>query len=670
MRRPENRRWRRLSQVTLVISGILGALALRWLLRDHESPDYVVKLSRWWDFIQEHGRIAAHQYAFTDYSPPYVWLLSAATTLDPWVPKLYAIKATSVLFDFVLAYFVFRCVRVKYPEPSSIPSWAGIATLFAPTVVMNSAMWGQADAIYTAFLAAALWCLLQGRSAWGSLCLGVSFAIKPWAIFLAPVFFWLLLKRTIRWREVLVWPAVYLLSLLPHWWLGRPWGELLAIYFRPTTAHRFLATDTPTLYALVPTYLDDWFPLFLAAAAVVVLLIAEFLFRSRREIDADRLVLLAAFSVLLVPWIMPKMLGRSFFPADVLSIVLAFYFPRFWYVPVICGLTSTVHYFHILQVTRPIPAPWLAPVMLALITAVAVRVRREFEDRDSRDADRPSEKTRRGRSAGLGWHRLRWSPAVQISVPAVAILVAFAGHRVSHTERERLWVENSGHLRDALLGQWDEPTVESHFNLYWLEDALFYRRSPCSEEDLATSFFVHVDAIARPTRDNDTREFGSVSFGLMNGECLGRLPLPGVDGAAAITTGQRGSPGRPPLWKARIPLELDSHRAAFDAIASGGGDGCSPVRSSISTTATARSGTTGIPAPPRTWRRVSSLNSIRQHPDERFGISTSGSVGSSKTKDASLSFRSGKSDSPGCQPASGARIAHGASLCNSTRNAF
>lgn len=566
------RRSRRFLSVLLVVAGIVGALAVRWLLRDYESADYQLKLSRWWDFILENGRIAAHQHGFHDYSPPYVWLLSAATLLEPWIPKLYAIKSASILFDFLLAFFVYRCVRLKYAEPSRIPVIAGLATLFAPTIVMNSAMWAQADAVYTAFLAAALYCLIKDRTAWAVVCASVSFAIKPQAFFLAPLFFWLLLKRKIRWRELLLWPAIYLLSLLPNWWIGHPLDDLLDIYLRPTAVHRFLATDAPTLYAFVPTYLYDYLPLFLAAVTVVVLFIAEFLVRSRRKIGPDQIVLLAAFSALLVPWILPTMLGRFFFPAEALSIVLAFWFPRFWYVPVAAGLLSTPHYLYILQVTGPVPTTWLALGMFALVVALAVGVRREFAGPDPHRAETSSGSSGRTKRTGIGfgWLRSRWAPAVWLSVPAISILAAFVDHRVLHTDRERLWIENSGHLRDALLGRWDEPTVESRFDLYWLDDTLFYRKSPCSEADLEAPFFVHLDAIARAPRDSDLRDFESDdAFGLENGECLGRLPLPVTDGAAAITTGQRGPPGQPSLWEARVPLELSAHREAFDLLATG-----------------------------------------------------------------------------------------------------
>ena len=58
---------------------------------------------------------------------------------------------------------------------------------------------------------------------------------------------------------------------------------------------------------------------------------------------------------------------RFFFPADVIAIVLAFYLPRYWYVPIVIGLISFFSYFPYLFNKIIIPLPWSAAVMLILI---------------------------------------------------------------------------------------------------------------------------------------------------------------------------------------------------------------------------------------------------------------------------------------------------------------
>jgi len=79
------------------------------------------------------------------------------------------------------------------------------------------------------------------------------------------------------------------------------------------------------------------------------------------------MVELAVLSVLVVPYMLPKMHDRFFFPADVVSIILGFYFPQRFYVPVVISLVSFFSYFPFLFGYEVIPLRYLALVLLALI---------------------------------------------------------------------------------------------------------------------------------------------------------------------------------------------------------------------------------------------------------------------------------------------------------------
>lgn len=81
-------------------------------------------------------------------------------------------------------------------------------------------------------------------------------------------------------------------------------------------------------------------------------------------------VLLAIFSVLIVPFFLPKMHERYFFPADIIAIVFAFYFPKFWYTPVVIGMASLLSYLPFLYGITPISLAWLALLPLALIAVL------------------------------------------------------------------------------------------------------------------------------------------------------------------------------------------------------------------------------------------------------------------------------------------------------------
>ena len=76
-----------------------------------------------------------------------------------------------------------------------------------------------------------------------------------------------------------------------------------------------------------------------------------------------------------MPYILPKMHDRYFFPADVLSIVFAFYWPRYWYVPIVMGTTSLLAYAKfLLGGVEIVPLSWLPVAPLAFIAVLG----REF----------------------------------------------------------------------------------------------------------------------------------------------------------------------------------------------------------------------------------------------------------------------------------------------------
>src|SRR5207302_9006923 len=135
---------------------LLIAIVLRVSLYHVETSDYTVFLSQWYDFIQTHGGFAALKYNFSNYNTPYLYLL-AVTTYMP-IPKLVAIKTLSVVFDGVLGLFAYLILNLRYKR--SYAAIIGVLVIvFAPTIFINSAAWGQSDATYTAFCCVSLYFL-------------------------------------------------------------------------------------------------------------------------------------------------------------------------------------------------------------------------------------------------------------------------------------------------------------------------------------------------------------------------------------------------------------------------------------------------------------------------------------------------------------------------------
>ena len=368
---------RRLGTRRLLVGGLLAAVAVRWPLLSHESLDFATNLTDWYRFIAANGGFAALRYDFAEYAPAYLTLLAGAVSFLSELPAVLAVKAVSLPFDFLLAFFVHRCVGLKYPDAKEIPALAALAVLFTPTVLLNGALWGQADAIYTAFLLGGLSFLLAGRRRAAFALFGVAFGFKAQAVFLAPLLLCLFRKRAAAVRGFgwdFGWSALaYFGTLLPAWFLGRPLGEMLSTYLRQGQVYRHLTMDAANLWQWIPNDLYPFWPLGVLGALALVWGLAVLVGKSRAALTPDRIVFLAAFSVLVVPFFLPKMLDRYFFPAEVFAVVLAFWRPRLWFVPVGLGLTGlNVYLPNGAGFASPLlPYSWTAGVHLGLVVALA-----------------------------------------------------------------------------------------------------------------------------------------------------------------------------------------------------------------------------------------------------------------------------------------------------------
>ena len=518
--------------------GVLGALAARWQALPFESGDYINHLGPWWNFIRDNGGFAALRHEFSNYNPPYLYLLAAGSYLDPWVRDLTVIKGIGFFFDLLLAFFVLLAVRLRYPPPSLLPAGAALAVLFAPWVFLNSAVWGQADSTYVAFLAGSLYFLLAGRRAWAFLFFGLAFSFKMQAIFFAPPLLWLLLKGEARWREALLSPLAFALSLLPAAWIGRPWSELLSIYPAQTTVSRALADTGPGLYHWF-FISGEWAPLFVGAAAIALLLVTDFLVRSGRAIG-ERLTLLATFAALLLPWILPHIRERDYYPAETLSIVLAFFCPRYWFAPVTLGLIATIGYLQYLLWwgRNPVPEHWLSLGVLSLVVVLGRRVFRDFAVPNGSPAMR---------SLFHGPRALVWFSVVLVATASAA----YGGHRAL---RHRAVEE-----RIAAAGA---PVVPAPWAVYWEEDGeernlLYFREGCYTKTDRFVLHFYPQDAERlAPTRRRwgfSVLEFDFEERELMWGRnCLASVPLPDYPLSSVVTGQVRERDDRSPefLWLA------------------------------------------------------------------------------------------------------------------------
>ncbi len=358
--------------------GLILAFGLRVLLRGYVSGDAVTGSLPWYDFIEKHQGIESLKHAFSGYPPLYLYMLVGVYYANQLVhlSHLAAIKSISIVFDFFGAFWFAKIVQQKYPGKTAAFA-AALAFLFLPTVFINGAMWGQIDGIFTSFLLASMYFILKKRDIPAMIAFGLGFSIKFQAVFLAPFLLVLLLLRRLSWRSVLIVPLVYLITIIPAWIIGRPIGQLLALYANQVGSFDSLTLNAPTFYALIDNsvnYLFNTGGVIIAAAIVMTLVYA--LYKLRPYLDQDLLVGLAAACLLILPYILPMMHDRYFYPAEVFFLLFAFFRPRVSFVAAglqIAALVTISYYFF---GTSFLPLSTDSLFMLALVIFVTYEVAR------------------------------------------------------------------------------------------------------------------------------------------------------------------------------------------------------------------------------------------------------------------------------------------------------
>ena len=301
------------------------AVFLRALLLDYQSADYQMFLSQWAATFRDSGGFAAVKLPIGNYNAPYLYFLAAISYLP--IPDLYLIKLFSVLFDGILAWGGFRLVRHFTPGDKNRPLLCSCLLLLLPTVVANGAFWGQCDALYGALVLHALSSPLEGRPCASLALLGAAFSCKLQTVFVLPLWGLLWFIRRVKFRQLLVFPGVYLLTAVPALLLGKPLGDILGVYFDQAGQYPQLTANAPSVYQYLPNGMystGNWYALVgiaAAAVAVAVLLIAGVLLG--RRLDRRALLAMAVVMAAAIPWLLPHMHERYFFLADILSVCLA-----------------------------------------------------------------------------------------------------------------------------------------------------------------------------------------------------------------------------------------------------------------------------------------------------------------------------------------------------------
>ncbi len=321
---------RHLLVIFFILVSVCGFFA-RYYLRDFSSTDANCCLLPWYDTIRDGGGLNALKEQVGNYNIMYQTLIALMTYLP--IPKLYAYKCLSGLFDYALAAACgIGVYRLAADQRAEKALFCYTLVLFSPIVLLNSAVWAQCDSIYCFFIVAAFVCLFREHYGLSLFLLGLAFTFKLQAVFALPFFllFWFMKKRFSILNFLLI-PAALLLSAVPAAIYGRAnaFSDVFGIYLTQADTYSDIYLNYPSFWCLIASADSaDGYELFKNTAMIltVVILISFAVMWIREKIvpnikNALYMLFILSYTCVLF---LPAMHERYGFLYEVLAIMLLF----------------------------------------------------------------------------------------------------------------------------------------------------------------------------------------------------------------------------------------------------------------------------------------------------------------------------------------------------------
>lgn len=343
------------------------AFAIRGSQMNYQSGDYNTFLVNWVDYFRNNGGFKGFSESVGNYNVPYLYFLALFSYLP--LNDLYLIKLLSIFFDVVLA---FGMMKLSSVFTRSVPKQlaAYLITLLLPTVILNGAMWGQCDSIYTAFAVLALWLALSDRPKLSMVFMALSFGFKLQAIFIMPIYLVLLFAKKIKFWHFFIFPVTYVIEILPAVIFGRPFMDTLLLYFNQAeTVGDGLNYNSPSFFAMLSGEVNvaAMSAVGVTAAFLFVLGILIWAWYKRENLNNEAILGIVILFAAGIPFLLPHMHDRYFFMLDVLALLPAVLWIGYAPVTLFASFASLLCYYSYFNIAYLLPLRYGSFALLALL---------------------------------------------------------------------------------------------------------------------------------------------------------------------------------------------------------------------------------------------------------------------------------------------------------------
>ncbi len=288
------------------------------------GPDYYICLKNWYSQIIQNGQIDSLGLKIGNYTPPYILLLTIGTYIT--TNSLFWVKFIALIFDIVLA--LYSCLIVKHFNVNKyFKIFCYIIVL--PGVVINSAVLGQCDSIYTSFVMMFVYYILKDKKRLAMFLFGIALSFKLQAIFIAPVMLYLLITKKVRIIDVLYVVPGFFILMVPTMIYGKSIIEIFMIYIQQTKEYPELVRSAPNIYSLVSLNYKGINLILKYLISIITVIISIFISvrgikKHNYKYDSNRFLIKVMLLSLIVPYILPGMMDRYFYMANIFILITVF----------------------------------------------------------------------------------------------------------------------------------------------------------------------------------------------------------------------------------------------------------------------------------------------------------------------------------------------------------
>ena len=309
--------------------------------------------------LKSGGGLFALNKNIGNYNAPYMTILALLTYLP--IPSLISIKAVSIIFDFVCAITVSKIALLilkenKHKEKIALILYSIV--LFLPTVFLNSAYWGQADSIYTAFVLLSLLYLIKEKYIWSFIFLGIAFSFKLQFIFILPLYILVYIsERKFSIFHFVIPIVTDFVMCIPSLIFGNSLVNCINVYIGQIgTYNQYITLNFPNVYSIffsgssnLVNSPNEYLPRIGLYMTIFIFMILAFLVLYKRiKFDSKAIIEFGLWSVMICTFFLPHMHERYLFIADILALIYLIFNKRKFYIPLLIQLVSVYGYIYLL----------------------------------------------------------------------------------------------------------------------------------------------------------------------------------------------------------------------------------------------------------------------------------------------------------------------------------